>query len=74
MAQTTIYTLVRTTRALPLEPKTITNLTFYTDHPDLFTVEELRMGVVMNRTAYPIYRLASMLAWWIGQGFTNVTT
>lgn len=71
MAKTTLYNLVRQTKAKPLESKTVTHLVFYSDHPHLFTVEEQRMGVVMNRTAYLNHRLAAVLAEWEDKGFVQ---
>lgn len=71
MAKTVLYNLVRQTKPLPLESNTVTHLEFYSDHPDLFTVEEKRMGVVMNRTAYQNYELNKILAEWEAKGFAQ---
>jgi hypothetical protein len=69
MARTTLYNLVRQTRAEPLPSRVITHLEFYTDHPDLFTVEEKHKGTVKNRLAYQNYDLSSVLLLWQRRGF-----
>ena len=70
MAKTTLYNLVRDTKAEPLDSSVVTHLEFYTDQSGTFTVEEKHKGTSLNRTAYHSYELAKILQEWQDKGFT----